>query len=71
MIDVMIEKLKDGKWYYLTTGMKTLKPKDIFRVWFLIEDKWVLHNDGKGNTSWTATSLPYINKEGIWEIECD
>ena len=71
IVEVMIEKLKNGRWYYLTTGMKTLKPKDVFRMWFLGEDKWILHDDDKGRTSWVVASSPYVNKDGIWQVECE
>lgn len=69
MINVMVEKLVDGVWYY--RHMSKLKKGDVFRIWYLGEDKWVRHvNDKDGSTEWAAISDSYIDKElNVWTID--
>jgi len=69
IVDVIVEKLVDGVWYY--RHMSKLKKGDSFRMWYLKEDKWERYvNDKDGSTQWTAISNSYIDKElDVWTID--
>jgi len=66
---VMVEKLKNSEWYYLYRNMEELVPGDIFRMWHLIDDRWVLYKDSLGHTKWCATSDPYL-EDDLWHVKC-
>lgn len=67
----MVERLEDKKWYYLSQNMKELKSGDVFRIWHLIDDKWVLYEDSLGYTKWAATSNPYFEDDYWgWGVKC-
>lgn len=66
---VMVERLKNGEWYYLYRNMEELRLRDVFRMWHLIDDKWVLHKDDRGFTEWVTMSRPYF-ENGVWNVAC-
>jgi len=69
--NVTVEKLKDGKWYYLSKNMEDLKPGDVFRMWFMLDDGWEAHLDLKGCSTWVTTSTPFIDENNLWRVYCE
>jgi len=64
-----VEKLKGDEWFYLPKNMEELKPYNIFRMWHLIDDGWVLYEDSLGHTKWAVSSDPYF-EDGFWKVAC-
>lgn len=64
METVQARILKDGEW--VNIDFRELKRLDRFQ---LINPDGTYHTDEYGNTDWQASSNPYINNDGIYEIK--
>jgi hypothetical protein len=65
----MLEKRVGKEWLYLPKNMEELRPGDMFRMWHLIDDRWVLYKDDANYTEWITTSEPYL-EDGFWTVKC-
>ena len=60
-----IEKFDENSNKWVKISFEILMEGDIFRL-FDNGERYV--NKADGNNVWIATSLPYINEEGVWAI---
>ncbi len=60
-----VEKFDVGELQWVEIPFETLVEGDVFRF-FDDGERYV--NKADGNNVWIATSLPYINDEGVWAI---
>lgn len=64
-----VTRLQEGKWQ--PCSFSDLKPGDRFQLWEEIPpcgDQMLVVN-AKGQSQWTAASLPYINDQGVETIK--
>lgn len=61
---VTVRIWRDGRW--IADQFLNLKDKDRFQI---INPDGTYHYDQSKRTNWTAVGEPYLNDDGIWQID--